>query len=57
MDAVIEARELYKTFRLGTVDVEILKNINLAIARWEFVSIMGSLRFGEKYPALPDGRA
>lgn len=38
---IIEAKNLNKTYKLGTQDVEILKNINLTIKRGEFVSIMG----------------
>ena len=41
MEAVIEVRSLYKTFKLGEVDVEVLKDIDLTIDRGEFVSIMG----------------
>lgn len=38
---VIEAIGLNKTFKLGDVDVEVLKDINLVIREGEFVSIMG----------------
>lgn len=38
---VIEAKELNKTFKLGKMDVEVLKNINIDIKEGEFVSIMG----------------
>jgi putative ABC transport system ATP-binding protein len=41
MQAIIEARGLSKTFKLGSLDVEVLKDINLSIASGEFVSIMG----------------
>lgn len=41
MDVVIEASGLNKTFKLGDLDVEVLKNINLNIYRGDFVSIMG----------------
>ena len=40
-EVIIEAKDLNKTYKLGTQDVEILKNINLTIKRGEFVSIMG----------------
>ncbi|MDF2503955.1 ABC transporter ATP-binding protein [Clostridium sp.] len=40
-EVIIEAKDLNKTYKLGTQDVEILKNINLKIKRGEFVSIMG----------------
>lgn len=38
---IIEVSHLYKSFRLGEVEVEVLKNINLTIRQGEFVSIMG----------------
>jgi putative ABC transport system ATP-binding protein len=38
---VIECENLFKTFKLGSVDVEVLKDINVNIKRGEFVSIMG----------------
>lgn len=40
-EPVIEAVNLNKTYKLGTQDVEVLKNINLTIRKGEFVSIMG----------------
>ncbi len=41
MQTIIEAKSLNKTFRLGNLDVEVLKDINLTIDSGEFVSIMG----------------
>ncbi len=41
MQAIIEAKNLNKTFKLGSLDVEVLKDIDLTIASGEFVSIMG----------------
>ena len=41
MNPVVEITDLYKTYKLGTVDVEVLKGINLSIQSGEFVSIMG----------------
>ena len=41
MPPIIETHQLYKTFKLGTVSVEVLKDINLTIDEGEFVSIMG----------------
>ncbi|NLW59909.1 MAG: ABC transporter ATP-binding protein [Firmicutes bacterium] len=38
---MIETHQLYKTYKLGTVDVEVLKGIDLTIQEGEFVSIMG----------------
>ena len=41
MEPVIETVDLWKTYKLGTVDVEVLKDINVFIHKGEFVSIMG----------------
>lgn len=41
MNSVVEINNLYKTYKLGDVDVEVLKGINLSIRSSEFVSIMG----------------
>lgn len=41
MEAVVEVNDLFKSFKLGSEDVEILKDINLVIKKGEFVSIMG----------------
>ncbi|MFZ5354675.1 MAG: ABC transporter ATP-binding protein [Bacillota bacterium] len=40
-EAVIEAKGLCKTYRLGTLDIEVLKDVNIKIKKGEFVSIMG----------------
>ncbi len=37
----VEAIDLYKSYQLGPVEVEVLKGINLTIKKGEFVSIMG----------------
>ncbi|MBW9159670.1 ABC transporter ATP-binding protein [Clostridium sp. FP2] len=41
MDVVIEAAGLYKSFKLGDIEVEVLNNIDLNIHKGDFVSIMG----------------
>lgn len=41
MDAVIETKDLCKSYKLGTTELEVLRNIDLTICRGEFVSIMG----------------
>ncbi|PRX28904.1 putative ABC transport system ATP-binding protein [Orenia metallireducens] len=38
---MIETTNLYKNFKLGELEVEVLKDINLIIEEGEFVSIMG----------------
>lgn len=41
MESVIEAVDLCKTYRLGTISTEVLKDVNLVINQGEFVSLMG----------------
>lgn len=41
MNTMIEVENVYKSFQLATHTVEVLKNINLNIAKGEFISIMG----------------
>jgi len=41
METIIESINLYKSFNLGEVNIEVLKDINLTIKKGEFVSIMG----------------
>jgi putative ABC transport system ATP-binding protein len=41
MPAFIEARELSKTYRVGKVDVPALRGISFAVARGEFVTVVG----------------
>ena len=38
---VIETKGLYKDFKMGAVNVNVLKDINLNVKKGEFVSIMG----------------
>ena len=38
---IIETKNLNKTFKMGDLDIEVLKDINLSIESGEFVSIMG----------------
>ncbi|AOT70244.1 ABC transporter ATP-binding protein [Geosporobacter ferrireducens] len=41
LEKIIETIGLYKTYQLGNIEVEVLKDINLTIPKGEFVSIMG----------------
>jgi len=41
MPAFIEARELRKTYRVGKIDVPALRGISFAVARGEFVTVVG----------------
>ncbi len=41
MPAIIETMNLNKSYKLGSMDVEVLKDINLEINQGEFVSVMG----------------
>lgn len=41
MQTLIEIKNLYKTYQMGDVKVEVLKDINLNINKGDFISIMG----------------
>ncbi|MBZ5550463.1 MAG: ABC transporter ATP-binding protein [Acidobacteriia bacterium] len=41
MQAFIEARELRKTYRVGKIDVPALRGVSFAVARGEFVTVVG----------------
>src|SRR5262245_58729773 len=38
---MIEIRDLKKTYRVGEIDVHALRGVNLAVARGEFLSVVG----------------
>ncbi len=41
MEAIIQAKDLYKTYMMGKLTIEVLKNVNLLVRSGEFISIMG----------------
>lgn len=41
MENIIQALDLCKTYKLGEVSIEVLKDVNIAINQGEFVSLMG----------------
>jgi putative ABC transport system ATP-binding protein len=47
MSQLISCTNLSKTYRLGDIDVEALRGVNLAIQQGEFIAIMGSSGSGK----------
>ncbi len=41
MENIIECKNIFKSFKMGKLEVEVLKNITLNIKKGEFVSVMG----------------
>ncbi|MCI0498407.1 MAG: ABC transporter ATP-binding protein [Planctomycetales bacterium] len=47
MEPIIEANDLYKTYRMGKVRLDVLRGVNLAISRGQFAAIIGASGSGK----------
>jgi putative ABC transport system ATP-binding protein len=47
MAAIIEVRDLEKTYQVGSEKIRALKNINFVVERGEFIAIMGQSGSGK----------
>ena len=47
MSEVIRVEELYKTYRMGDMEVPALRGVNLTIERGEFIAVMGASGSGK----------
>ena len=48
-DVLLELKELYKIYIMGSVEVQALRGIDLTIDKGEFISIMGTSGSGNQH--------
>ena len=46
-DSILKAEEVYKTYRMGMTELKVLKGIDFAVKKGEFVAIVGSSGSGK----------
>jgi ABC-type lipoprotein export system ATPase subunit len=46
-DFILQAEEIYKSYRMGTTEVEVLKGVDLGVKKGEYVAIIGASGSGK----------